>query len=265
MAIVRSISGQWQFSVAAGVRTTTATLVPLVLGQVLGHPAAGLMVGSGGFNVSLSDIGGPYRAKAVTMGVATLILAAAAFLGTVAGGILWVAVPLMFVMACTAALVAGLGNAAASEPQAQRVPIEPIYALVSYNQRFYDAVTTLAVHQSAIATPQAVPGLERFFEEVDAALRKLQEALQNRPPPRGFSIDEKSLGEARAHIHPLIPTRRAPPAAAGTDPPQHEAARDLAPLRTELEGLADEVVWMGKRVESLYRPETKPEGWSHTA
>ena len=113
IAIVRSISGPWQFSVAAGVRTTTATLVPLVLGQVLGHPAAGLMVGSGGLYVSLSDIGGPYRAKAVTMGVATLSLAAAAFLGTVAGGSLWVAVPLMFVLACTAGLVAILGNAAA--------------------------------------------------------------------------------------------------------------------------------------------------------
>jgi uncharacterized membrane protein YccC len=114
IAIVRSISGPWQFSVAAGVRTTTATLVPLVLGQVLGHPAVGLMMSSiGGLNVSLSDIGGSYRTKAVTMGVATLSLAAAAFLSTVVSGILWVALPLMFALACAAGLVGVFGNAAA--------------------------------------------------------------------------------------------------------------------------------------------------------
>jgi uncharacterized membrane protein YccC len=152
-----------------------------------------------------------------------------------------------------------------SEPQTQHLPIEPIYALVSYNQRFYDAVTTLAVNQPAIDHPQALPGLEAFIKQVDAALQDLQEAVRNRPPPTGLSIYEKSLGEARAYIHTLTSRRGAQPAAAGTDPPQRDAVRDVAPLRTELERLADEVVEMAKIVESRYRPETKPSGWSRTS
>jgi uncharacterized membrane protein YccC len=105
--------GPWKLSVAAGVRTTTATLVPLVLGQVVGQPAAGLMVGIGGLNVSLSDIGGPYQPKAVTMGAATVSLAIATFVGTVVGELSWVALPLVFLVAGAAGLASMFGNAAA--------------------------------------------------------------------------------------------------------------------------------------------------------
>jgi hypothetical protein len=52
-----------------------------------------MMVGIGGLNVSLSDIGGPYRMKAVTMGMATISLAAATYLGTVVGRSLWLSLP----------------------------------------------------------------------------------------------------------------------------------------------------------------------------
>jgi uncharacterized membrane protein YccC len=113
MAMVFSMGGPWKVSVATGVRTTAATLVPLVVGQLAGDAAVGLMVGTGGLNVSLSDIGGPYRTKAVTMGVATISLAAAAYLGTVVGGSPWLSLPLMFLFACAAGLAGVYGNAAA--------------------------------------------------------------------------------------------------------------------------------------------------------
>jgi len=113
MGIVGFMDGAWKSSVAAGVRTTAAVLVPLVIGQLTGHTAPAMMVGIGGLNVSLSDIGGPYRMKAVTMGVATISLAAATYLGTVVGRSLWLALPLMFLLACAAGLAGLYGNAAA--------------------------------------------------------------------------------------------------------------------------------------------------------
>ena len=99
MGMMGSMGGPWKSSVATGVRTTAAVLVPLVIGQLAGDTALAMMVGIGGLNVSLADIGGPYRMKAVTMGVATISLAAAAYLGTVVGRSLWLSLPLMFLLA----------------------------------------------------------------------------------------------------------------------------------------------------------------------
>jgi uncharacterized membrane protein YccC len=113
MGMAGSMGGPWKSSVATGVRTTAAVLVPLVIGQLAGDTALALMVGIGGLNVSLADIGGPYRMKAVTMGVATISLAAAAFLGTVVGWSLWLSLPLMFLLASTGGLAGLYGNAAA--------------------------------------------------------------------------------------------------------------------------------------------------------
>jgi uncharacterized membrane protein YccC len=113
MGIVGFMGVRWKLSVAAGVRTTAAVLVPLVIGQLSGHMALAMMVGIGGLNVSLADIGGPYRMKAVTMGVATMSLAAATYLGTVVGRSLWLSLPLMFLLACAAGLAGLYGNAAA--------------------------------------------------------------------------------------------------------------------------------------------------------
>jgi len=113
MGMAGSMGGPWKSSVATGVRTTAAVVVPLVIGQLAGDTALAMMVGIGGLNVSLADIGGPYRMKAVTMGVATISLAAAAFLGTVVGRSLWLSLPLMFLLASAGALAGLYGNAAA--------------------------------------------------------------------------------------------------------------------------------------------------------
>lgn len=107
------MGGPWKSSVATGVRTTAAVLVPLVIGQLAGDTTLAMMVGIGGLNVSLADIGGPYRMKAITMGVATISLATAAYLGTVVGRSMWLSLPLMFLLASAAGLAGLYGNAAA--------------------------------------------------------------------------------------------------------------------------------------------------------
>ena len=113
MGMLGSMGAPWKSSVATGARTTAAVMVPLVIGQFAGDMALAMIVGIGGLNVSLADIGGPYRMKAITMGVATISLAAAAYLGTVVGQSLWLSLPLMFLLASAAGLAGLYGNAAA--------------------------------------------------------------------------------------------------------------------------------------------------------
>jgi FUSC-like inner membrane protein yccS len=113
MTMVGSTSVPWKLSMATGVRTTVGAIVPLVIWQLAGNAAAGMIVGIGGLIVSLSDIGGPYRTKAVVMGVATISGAAATFLGTIVGGSLWLSLPLVFLCACAAGLAGVYGNASA--------------------------------------------------------------------------------------------------------------------------------------------------------
>jgi uncharacterized membrane protein YccC len=113
MGMMTSMGGPWKSSIATGVRTTAAVVVPLVIGQLAGDAALAMMVGIGGLNVSLADIGGPYRMKAVTMGVATISVAAAAYLGTIVGQSLWLSLPLMFLLASAAGFAGLYGNAAA--------------------------------------------------------------------------------------------------------------------------------------------------------
>jgi uncharacterized membrane protein YccC len=113
ISMVASVGAPWKSSVATGVRTTAAVLVPLAIGQLAGDPALAMIVGIGGLNVSLTDIGGPYRMKAITMGVATISLAAAGYLGTVVGQSLWLSLPCMFLLAGAAGLAGLYGNAAA--------------------------------------------------------------------------------------------------------------------------------------------------------
>jgi uncharacterized membrane protein YccC len=69
-------------AVAAGLRTATATVAPLLAGHALGVPEA-MWAGLAGFMVSRADAGGAYRARAGAMGT----LALAATLAAVAGGL----------------------------------------------------------------------------------------------------------------------------------------------------------------------------------
>ncbi len=113
MGMIGATGGPWRSSVATGMRTTAAVLVPVIIGQLTDDRSLAMMVGIGGLNVSLADIGGPYRMKAITMGLATISLAVAALLGTVVGWSLWLSLPLMFLFASVAGLAGLYGNAAA--------------------------------------------------------------------------------------------------------------------------------------------------------
>ena len=59
-----------------------------------------------------------------------------------------------------------------SEPKVQHGPIAPIYALVTYNQRLYDSVTTLAVVQPYGSGHPILPGIDSFITQIDCAVAR---------------------------------------------------------------------------------------------
>jgi uncharacterized membrane protein YccC len=98
---------------AAGLRAAIVTVIPLVVDLALGT-GGGTWMSLGGFNVALSDRGGPYRVRAATMGAVTMSCALAVMLGTLAGEHVAVAIPLTFAVAVAASLARVWGVAGAS-------------------------------------------------------------------------------------------------------------------------------------------------------
>ncbi|HEX8276248.1 MAG TPA: FUSC family membrane protein, partial [Longimicrobiaceae bacterium] len=98
-------------AVAAGLRTATATVAPLLAGHALGIPEA-MLAGLGGFMVSRADNGGAYRSRATAMATQGLAVAA----GAVAGALLrpWpgAAVPAVLLWTTAASLARAYGPAA---------------------------------------------------------------------------------------------------------------------------------------------------------
>jgi len=135
-----------------------------------------------------------------------------------------------------------------SEPEVQHGPIGSTYALVTYNQRFYDGVTTLAVNLPAVTRRDILPGLETFTKSMEVMLRMLQNAVPNGRLPAEFPACDASLGAAQAYIRQLTTRGVARAATEQPDRLNDNASRGIAFLSSELDRLADEVVGMSRAV-----------------
>src|SRR5689334_22852783 len=83
-------------AILSGIRIIVVTILPILLGSFLQRPDLGIMGFLGGLYAVLADVGGAYRVRAFAMCVATLGISLAAFVATLIGGNVWLAVPLMF-------------------------------------------------------------------------------------------------------------------------------------------------------------------------
>jgi hypothetical protein len=92
---------------ASGVRTAAAATVPLVAGQLLGHPAQGLLVGLGGLYLSITDKEG---STPVSMLAATVLNGVAVLAGSLAGTRVWLAVGAMAVWAFLGGMASAYGE-----------------------------------------------------------------------------------------------------------------------------------------------------------
>ena len=102
---------------AAGLRAAVATMVPVIVGSALTGEAATWM-SLAGFNGALTDRGGSYRTRALTMGLLAVTAAIGVGLGALAHGHLVAAILLTFAVSVACALArvwgapgAGIGGA----------------------------------------------------------------------------------------------------------------------------------------------------------
>lgn len=93
--LVRSTSERPAF--VAGLRAAVATMVPLLVTQLL-HSPGGTWASLGGFSAAVADRGGAYRIRALTMGALTVGAAIGVIVGGMIGGTTWLAVGLTFVV-----------------------------------------------------------------------------------------------------------------------------------------------------------------------
>ncbi len=98
-------------AIAAGLRTATATVGPLLAGQLLGIPEA-MLAGLGGFMVSRADNGGAYRSRAAAMATTALAIAAAATAGALLRPFPGAMVPAVLAWTTAASLARAYGPAA---------------------------------------------------------------------------------------------------------------------------------------------------------
>jgi uncharacterized membrane protein YccC len=99
---------------AAGLRAALATVAPLTAAYTFGLGGAGTWMSLAGFSGALADRGGPYRARAGTIGAVTVACAAAVVLGTLAGAHPAAAIPVTLLVATACGLARAYGNAGVS-------------------------------------------------------------------------------------------------------------------------------------------------------
>src|SRR5204863_5820799 len=98
-------------SIAAGLRAAVATMVPLLVTQLL-HSPGGTWASLGGFSAAVADRGGAYRIRATTMAALTVGAAIGVIVGGLVGGTTWLAVLLTFVIVGVLSLAREFGISA---------------------------------------------------------------------------------------------------------------------------------------------------------
>jgi uncharacterized membrane protein YccC len=95
----------------AGFRAATATIVPLVIGDLTGHPQF-IWVALGGWLATFADPGGPYPLRAATLLAYVAVSAASIAAGSIAAIHPWSGIVLLFLWAVGCALLRVYGEAA---------------------------------------------------------------------------------------------------------------------------------------------------------
>jgi uncharacterized membrane protein YccC len=136
-----------------------------------------------------------------------------------------------------------------SEPIVQHGPVAPAYSLVTYNQRLYDSITSLAVAQALGNGPRLLPGVDTFSTQVERVLQDLAQALRTGVRPTALPSFDASLSALHAHIRELVSEGMTTAPVGHSDQRHSRVIQDLAVLSSALDRLADEVIELAKAVE----------------
>jgi uncharacterized membrane protein YccC len=101
-------------ALAVGLRMAIVISVPMMVGASVGQLGPATTVCLGALNGGMADVGGARSSRWHALGAAMVLDALAISLGTLAGQSIWLAVPLMFVVAVACGLANLFGNVAAN-------------------------------------------------------------------------------------------------------------------------------------------------------
>ncbi len=132
-----------KLAVDVGLRSAVGLGIPLVAGQLSGHPLIGAVAATGALTGGLASLQGTYRSRAAVVMAATFVFAICAFIGGTVGHLLGADIAL----AAGLGFVVGLGVCLG--PAANVVGIQAIVGLVVFSQFTFTA--TVAVREAALA------------------------------------------------------------------------------------------------------------------
>src|SRR5829696_3230827 len=101
-----------QPALVLGLRAAIGIFIPIVVAQLAGNLAFGLLVAMGALNALMADVGGPYWLRARAMGTTGVAGAVAMLLGTLISPWPSVSIPATFLWSLGAGLSSIYGNAA---------------------------------------------------------------------------------------------------------------------------------------------------------
>src|SRR5689334_1664464 len=102
-------TGPNRIALTTALRSTLATVAPLVLLSALGREADADLAVGGALGTALVDVGGPYRSRLAAMGFLTLAGPVLLLLGALVAGHWWLAAPLVFAVALGSGLIRAIG------------------------------------------------------------------------------------------------------------------------------------------------------------
>jgi uncharacterized membrane protein YccC len=133
-----------------------------------------------------------------------------------------------------------------AEPKARQGNLASAYALVTYNQRFYDGVTTLASYLREFSGKSSLPGLPDVAGDIDQVMSRLAESVQTGRPVESMPALDQDVRALDVSMQQMFGARADELANRQDDSPNRQAIYDFSPVQAEMTRLAQDVAAMAR-------------------
>jgi uncharacterized membrane protein YccC len=110
MHLIRDMFNFSRADLFKSLQITFAVMMPIVIAQIAGQSELGIICFLAALYAILADVGGAYRARALSMGIATIWMALGSLIATLAGTIPWLAVLVVVLWSFAGGMMAVYGN-----------------------------------------------------------------------------------------------------------------------------------------------------------
>jgi uncharacterized membrane protein YccC len=110
MHLIRDIFNFSRADLFKSLQITFAVMMPIIIAQIVGQPELGIICFLAALYAILADVGGAYRARALSMGIATIWMALGSLIATLAGTTPWLAILVVVLWSFGGGMMAVYGN-----------------------------------------------------------------------------------------------------------------------------------------------------------